>query len=86
MHSNLRKHDRNRAVKSRLKTLEKHFLDTIAHNEKTEASEALVQVTSKLDKAAKVGVIHKAKANRKKSRLALKLNQLSESATAEATA
>lgn len=63
---------RNRAVKSRIKTLSKHSATAIS----TGAPDAQVKTSeyiSSLDKAAKTGIIHKNKANRLKSRLAAKL-------------
>jgi small subunit ribosomal protein S20 len=60
-------------VKSRLKTLERNFNKAIGEGNKETASTALRNAISALDKAAKKGVIHKAKADRKKSRLSLRL-------------
>jgi len=68
-----RKHDRNSAVKSRLKTIEKTYLGFVAAGKKDEAATALRTVASAYDKAAKSGVIHKGTANRKKSRLTVRL-------------
>src|ERR1044071_1605022 len=68
-----RKHQRNHSVKSALKTLEKRYLGSLAAN-RDEAQVSFRSVSSALDKAAKAGVIHKATANRKKSRLAVRLN------------
>lgn len=78
--STARRHERNRAVKSRIRTLEKKYLALLKESKVEEAREALSVVTSALDKAAKKGVIHKAKADRKKSRLALKLSALAAAA------
>ena len=61
---------RNRSVKSRLKTLEKRYRLALAEKQKDSAAARLREVISAFDKAAKVGVIHRGKANRKKSRLA----------------
>jgi small subunit ribosomal protein S20 len=41
-----------------------------------DASKAFAEVSSALDKAAKTGVIHRGKADRKKSRLAIHLAKL----------
>jgi len=71
-----RRHAHNKAIKSRLKTLQKNFLAAVASGEKAVASQALRAVNSALDKAAKTGVIHKATAQRKTSRLNLRLNTL----------
>ncbi|MBI4663450.1 MAG: 30S ribosomal protein S20 [Verrucomicrobia bacterium] len=76
MRNSARKHDRNQSINSRLATLEKNYLGFLAGGKKEEASGALRRVSSALDKAAKTGVIHRATANRKKSRLAVRLNAL----------
>jgi small subunit ribosomal protein S20 len=73
MHNSARKQDRNLAVKSKLKTLEHNYLEQVKAGNKETATKALREVTSALDKAAKGGVIHRCKADRKKSRLTVKL-------------
>jgi small subunit ribosomal protein S20 len=73
MRNSAQKHLRNRSVKSRLHTLEKAYLQLLGAGQKDQAAKALQQVTSAFDKAAKGGVIHRATADRKKSRLALRL-------------
>lgn len=72
--SSERKAARNRGVKSRIKSLEKTYLSLIKDGKVAEAKEALSRVASAYDKAAKSGVIKKAKASRKRSRLQLGLN------------
>lgn len=74
--SSARRAARNRSVKSRLKTLEKHYRQILAEKRKEDATSALRTVISALDKAAKTGVIHRGTADRKKSRLASKLAAL----------
>jgi small subunit ribosomal protein S20 len=69
-----RKHARNRAITSRLKSLEKRYNAAVKSGKKDEAAAALRETASAFDKAAKTGVVHRATANRKKSRLALRLN------------
>ena len=71
--SSARKQQRNNSIKSGLHTLEKKYLRLVPTENLTEATSALSKVTSALDKAAKKGVIPKAAANRKKSRLAVRL-------------
>jgi small subunit ribosomal protein S20 len=71
-----RKHARNISVKSRLKTLEKNYLELVSTGKKDEAAAALRNVSSAFDKAAKSGVIHGATASRKKSRLSVRLGAL----------
>jgi len=73
MRNSARKHLQNRSVKSRLHTLEKSYLSLLGAGKRDDASKALQAVTSAFDKAAKSGVIHRATADRKKSRLALRL-------------
>jgi small subunit ribosomal protein S20 len=68
-----RKQSRNRSVKSRLHSLEKGYLELLTSGKKDDAKGAFRSISSALDKAAKTGVIHKATADRKKSRLALQL-------------
>ena len=70
MRSNNRKRLQNRAIKSRLKSLERAYTLAVKEGKKDEAGTAYRELTSAFDKAAKSGVIHKGKANRKKSRLA----------------
>ena len=76
MRSSARKHDRNRALKSRLKTLEKRYDAALKSGKKDDATTALRTAQSAFDKAAKVGVIHSRLAQRKKSRLSLRLATL----------
>jgi small subunit ribosomal protein S20 len=73
MRNSARKHARNRAVESRLKTLEKRYNAALKSGKKDEATTALRSAVSALDKAAKNGVIHRGTADRKKSRLATRL-------------
>ncbi len=63
----------NRAAKSRVITFEKNYLALVGEGKKDEAIGSLRLVSSALDKAAKTGVIPKARADRKKSRLAARL-------------
>jgi small subunit ribosomal protein S20 len=76
MRSNERRRLRNRNVKTKLNRLEKSYLAAAAAGKKDEAAKGLKNITSALDKAAKGGVVHRATVNRKKSRLALRLNKL----------
>lgn len=76
MRSSARKHTQNTSIKSRLKTLERNFLETVKAGKKDEAAKALRNAVSSYDKAAKTGVIHSATANRKKSRLSTRLAAL----------
>ena len=70
-----KKRSRNRAVKSAINTFEKKFLAHIEANQLTEAAAALQVCFSAYDRAAKKGIVKKEKADRKKSRLTLRLNK-----------
>jgi small subunit ribosomal protein S20 len=76
MRSSARKHDRNISVTSRVKTFERRYLDAVQSGDKAAAATALSSYASVVDKAVKSGVIHKATASRKKSRLAVRLGTL----------
>lgn len=75
MRNSARKQLQNRSVKSRLHTLEKSYLTLLGAGKREDAGKVLRDVTSAFDKAAKSGVVHRATADRKKSRLALRLAQ-----------
>lgn len=76
MRNSARKRLENKTIKSRLKTLEGSYLELVGSGKKTEALSALRGVVSALDKAVKHGVVHHRMADRKKSRLTLRLNRL----------
>ncbi|HMP82063.1 MAG TPA: 30S ribosomal protein S20 [Verrucomicrobiota bacterium] len=76
MRNSERKRLHNRSIESRLRKTERDFRVLITAGKKDEASKALAGVLSAFDKAAKSGVVHKAAADRKKSRLTLSLNRL----------
>ena len=73
MRNSARKNLRNRSVKSRIHTLEINYLESLAAGKKEDAAKQLRTLSSAFDKAAKSGVVHRATADRKKSRLALRL-------------
>jgi small subunit ribosomal protein S20 len=75
--ASLRRHSHNRAIKSRLHTLEGKLLALVNAKKGTEAAAAYREMSSALDKAAKVQVIHANTASRKKSRLAAALKKVS---------
>jgi small subunit ribosomal protein S20 len=76
MRNSARKNMRNRSVKSRLHSLERGYLQLLDSGKKEDATKAFQGITSAFDKAAKTGIVHRATANRKKSRLALRLAKL----------
>ncbi len=76
MRNSARKQAQNRSIESRLKTLEKRYTAAVKTGKKDDASTALRNTLSAFDKAVKVGVVHRSTANRKKSRLTVRLNAL----------
>jgi small subunit ribosomal protein S20 len=79
MRNSARKQSQNRQVKSRLHTLEQRLEALSAAGQKDDAAAAYRKLSSAFDKAAKSGVVPRARANRKKSRLALSLNKAAKS-------
>ncbi len=67
---------RNKAVKDELDFFIKKFKKALAANKLEESKEWLAKAIQKLDKAANKSIIKKNAANRRKSRLTKKLNQL----------
>jgi small subunit ribosomal protein S20 len=68
-----RRRAHNRIIKSKLHTLEKKFMGLVEEKKSSEAAVILRALFSALDKAAKVQVVTKNLANRKKSRLTARL-------------
>ena len=68
--TNLKAQERNNAVKSELKRVERLARDAISSGEKANAVNAVAAATRKLDKAVSKGVIHKNQAANRKSALA----------------
>ena len=68
-----RRQAHNKSIKSRLHTLENRFLALVAEKKPAEAATAYRDLISALDKAAKVKIVHRNLASRKKSRLAARL-------------
>ena len=79
--ASLHRQAHNRIVKSRLHTLERKLLALVEAKKATEASAAYRLFSSALDKAAKVQVIHRNTASRKKSRLAARMKALGTTVT-----
>ncbi|WP_345750321.1 30S ribosomal protein S20 [Microbacterium rhizophilus] len=71
--TNEKARERNKAVKSELKSFVRRTRDAIAAGDKAAAEAALVKASKKLDKAASKGVIHKNQAANRKSALASKV-------------
>lgn len=68
--TNLKAEQRNRAVKSELKTAVRAVREAAASGDKKAATAALQNANRKLDKAASKGVIHKNQAANRKSAIA----------------
>ena len=73
---NRTKADRNKAIKSGVKTAVKKVNAAVAANDKDAAKSALLAATATIDKAASKGVFHKNTASRKVSRLAQTVNKM----------
>ncbi len=69
--TNEKRHERNKSVKTELKTRTKRVEATLGTDDNDEAVRAAVK---RIDSAASKGVIHKNAAARKKSRLMKKVN------------
>ena len=68
---------RNKAVKSALKTSVRHFREAADAGDQEKATEAMRTAFVKLDKAASKGVIHKNQAANRKSAIARRAAQIS---------
>lgn len=73
---NRTKAERNKAIKSGVKTAMKKVFAAIEAGDKAAAQEALVAATTTIDKATTKGVYHKNTASRKVSRLAQAVNKM----------
>ncbi|SDB94768.1 small subunit ribosomal protein S20 [Microbacterium enclense] len=68
--TNEKAHERNKAVKSELKTHVRRTREAILAGDKEAAEKALLSATRKLDKAVSKGVIHQNQAANRKSAIA----------------
>ena len=73
---NQTKAERNKSIKSGVKTAIKKVIAAVEAGDKAAAGEALLAATSAIDKAATKGVYHKNTASRKISRLSKTVNQM----------
>ncbi len=71
-----KKHDRNKSIKSAVKTAIKKVDAAVEAGDKAAADEALKAAISKINKAASKGVYHKNNAARKVSRISKEVNTL----------
>ena len=65
---------RNKAIKSNLRTAVKKFETALMENDVEKATLLYPELTKTIDMAASKGAIHKNAADRKKAKLALRLN------------
>ena len=70
------KADRNKAIKSGVKTAIKKVYAAVDANDQAAAKEALVNATSAMDKACAKGVYHKNTVARKVSRMSATVNKM----------
>ena len=73
---NEKAHQRNKAVKSELRTYVRKFREAADAGNAEEATAAMRAASRKLDKAASKGVIHKNQAANRKSAIAKRLSEL----------
>jgi small subunit ribosomal protein S20 len=74
--TNAKRTERNKAVKSELRTWVRKFREAAESGDKDAAANALKLASKKLDKAVSRGVIHKNQAANKKSAMAKKAASL----------
>jgi small subunit ribosomal protein S20 len=80
---NLKAHERNKAVRTALKTATKKVHAAVAAGDAEAASARSLEASRAYDKAASKGMVHKRTAARHKSRLAKAANRTAASASAE---
>ena len=73
---NEKAHQRNKAVKSELRTYVRKFREAVESGNAEEATTAMRAASRKLDKAVSKGVIHKNQAANRKSAIAKRLSEL----------
>ena len=73
---NKTKAERNKAIKSGVKTAIKKVNSAVESNDKAAAAAALLDATSAIDKATSKVVFHKNTSSRKVSRLAASVNKM----------
>ena len=74
--TNAKRTERNKAVKSEIRTWVRKFREAAATGDKDASEAALRQASKKLDKAVSKGVIHKNQAANKKAAMAKANNAL----------
>jgi small subunit ribosomal protein S20 len=71
---NDKRHERNKAAKSALRSSTKKVHSAVADGDADAAQQRFLEVSRSLDKAASKGVVHKRTVARRKSRLAKAVN------------
>lgn len=71
---NAKRNTRNRAMKSRVLTAQRHYEEALKSGDTAKAKELLSGVYSILDKAAQKGILKKNTSSRKKARLSARLS------------
>ena len=74
--TNEKANERNKAVKSELRSAVRRTREAIAGGDKAAAEKALITATKKLDKAVSKGVIHENQAANRKSAIAKQVASL----------
>ncbi len=72
----IKKQERNKSVKSLLKTLSKKVEQAVETKSADTAKTALVKAMKAYDKAASAGIVHRTTASRKISRLSTKVGKI----------
>ncbi len=73
---NIKRREKNKVLKSKIKTLNNKFIQSVEDNNIEEASKNLKLVFKALDKAAKKNAVHKNFAANKKSKASKLLNSM----------
>ena len=73
---NLKRAEKNKMLKSKIKTLHKNFIFSVDENNIEEAQKDLKEYYKTLDKAVKINTIHKNTAANKKSKATKMLNRI----------
>lgn len=79
MRQNRKRNERNHAVKTAVKTQIKKVLEAIETKDVEKAKAELKKAASMLDKAAQKGILHSRNADRRKARLAGRVQSLAKS-------
>ena len=81
--TNDKRAEKNKAVRTSLKTSTKKARSAVASGDGEAATAQVLETSRQLDKAASKGIVHQRTAARRKSRLAKAANKVTASASAE---